>query len=329
MQLTELFKKQLLKNNEAHKMKLDKFIPWFETTYLQKTTFNFGSINVIMQDLNLTMFNLSNLVNECRIPLATQTNPSNRMQRLCDQIDLLHQEYQSGKQCKVPQTTALYPHNSLLPDSEYLRDLTNKIKSKLKVIEEVSMSRKADSGKAKGGRSDGNKKPFEMPQSIREEIRKLSGLVESLEIESIGKSMLLSHFNDLKAMVHRPFYQMRLAIAELPNIQIAKQQLTQDLEAFHLAGELYNAARSAEVLRHMVQLRHEVHDLEATSDSMFLCIREFVGGVHSKDCLALLKDDAPQSASTGAINSSSLVQRLSKYCKSTPSDLLHLATLKE
>ncbi len=318
--LTELFKNQVV-DDTAHKLKLEKFIPWFETTLLLKSTFGLTVTNSIMKDIDATICNLKNAASECGTPMTNLATLSNRTQRVCDQIDVLYSEYQSGKRCSIAQIVVLYPYNSSLPDSEYTRELISKIKSKLKVIEDISMSKKADSTKSRGRPGEGSsKKAYELPPILKEGLRRLGGLVDELEMESITKSLVLSYLNQIKQTVHRPFHQMRQVISELPQLPQAKQLLLRETEAYRLAAEEYNVARSAAVLQHLAQLRAEMQEVEEAAGDMFSAVRDFVAGPHCKECVRLLGVETDRPSASPLANV--LALRLLKYSKYPLSDLL-------
>ncbi len=195
------------------KIKLPDFVDWFEPKLLNSLSADLSVFNTTVQKVNDLILQLKNLSDDSRSLASITTNTNSRTLRICDQIDSLFSEYIHNKHCNRANSSpdCLYPINSTLPDAEYIREMTSRIRNRLKVIDEIVVSKKNDSatkapkgGNNSGGKGDSGKKPFEMPASIRADIRTLTSTLEALDSQYAVLTTHLSYLLTVKQAVHRP-----------------------------------------------------------------------------------------------------------------------------
>ncbi len=324
----EYYKRQILINNSAHQVKLEEFIPWFENQLLTKSSVDIQHVNSLVQELDQLVVRLNAAVSDSRSTISATTPQTNRLLRVCDQIDLFCAEYDVLKHSSQHhQYVVVYPFDSLLPDAEHLRDLVGKIKSKLKIIDDVTQSKKSNGDNIarvvkSGSRTTekSSKKAFDMPSALKSELTRLAELMGDLELESVSQSRLMNYFGELKHHIHTPLRHLVATTAELPNIQDTSSLLTSDVETHASCCTVYDSARSAEVLQKAVLLRDELHEIERLVADILSPLRKAITGPHStglQDALCMAHGNTLL-----LVDVCVLGERLIKHMKCTNADLI-------
>jgi hypothetical protein len=323
----EYYKRQIFVNNGAHKIKLEEFIQWFENQLLTKSSVDISHANNLVRELDLLVVRLKDAACSSRSTVSVTTPQTNRLLRVCDQIDTLCAEYNYLKQYSGQHSHAIYPFESMLPDAEYLRDLIMKTKNKMKIIDDVTQSKKGNGDNTQratktGGRisEQPSKKAFDMPSAIKIELTRLAELMSALEQESISKSLMMKYFGELKQHIHKPYHHLVSTTAELPSTQDASAMLAADLEAHSACCESYDTARSAEVLQRAVLLRDELHEMERLVADTLSPLRKAVMGPQSVELHNALR--TAHGIASLHIDAGTLGERLIKLMKRTNADLI-------
>ena len=163
-------------------IRLQDYLNWFERHLISIASFDLDDLLTALSRLDDNTITLKNLASEYKSSLAVLSpSQSNKAQKIIDQIDALALFLPNASTISPPSSSsnssatplpssassssssssssstsisnkAAPPVLSTLPDSEQLRDIILKNKSKLKSVEDLaSSSRKVDAGKAKAG----------------------------------------------------------------------------------------------------------------------------------------------------------------------------------
>eukprot|EP01035_Chromulina_nebulosa_P008578 gene8578-11628_t len=141
-------------------IRLQDFLNWFERHLLSIASFDVDDLLTALSRLDDNTMILKNLASEYKSSLAIlSTSQNNKAQKIFDQIDALalflpntstssvsSSTTSSAVSNKAPQAQTQSQVLSILPDSEQLRDIMLKNKSKLT---DLASSKKTDAGKAK------------------------------------------------------------------------------------------------------------------------------------------------------------------------------------
>jgi len=202
----------------------------------------------------------------------------NRFQRICDQIDSLSLGFSSSQS---------QPIQFLLADLDFLKDVIQKKRSRLKGIDELLELKRSEVGKLKSGGGSSTNGVIKASSNtlfsgakkvcdstlLRSEIKSALLLLDSLENIIQQKESMFEYFSDLRNVVHDPLESMNSMLSTLPSLSEIETHFRSEAEVLNRAVTSYNTARSVEILSKMAKLKYEIDQIEHVVNEMLAPIK--------------------------------------------------------
>jgi len=272
------------KEKQLSTIKFDQFIAWFENSVLMVSKAELHRLNRSLDDITDGVLYLKRLSVEYRNSLlsiqpsnnqAPSIGSSNRILKLYDHIDSLTVPFIAGRlysshlhdTSESGRKDVVYHVTSLLPDYDVLKDYSNDLKHKLKILDEMASSRKNDSTKNKAGSKGGGAVPAAAASThntsvIKDEVKMLQSALEQLIMEISKKVLVLRYFRRLKLSIHPPIQKLSLKMMKLPSLTDISKHLDEEYHNLKSADELYANMKSTECLVRVKRLQMELLHLE-------------------------------------------------------------------
>lgn len=211
------------------------------------------------------LLSLKSLGVECRTNGIGLTATQNvRVTRLCDLIDSLVKW-----QWRMTLTADLSPVTitSSLPDYDTVQAYLTKVRAKLRLIEEMTSSKKNEGIRFRPTTSTSTpkatKRIFDL-STIRAQVIDLLESVDAIEqsllIPTVNSCLTL--FSELKQSIHKPVQETVHNLQALPSLQTMQDALTIQMETLKKHEAQYNEARKADRLVRMARTRREMIAIE-------------------------------------------------------------------
>lgn len=150
-----------------------------------------------------------------------------------------------------------------LPDSEYLRDFIQKVRNKLRTLDEMASSPKLFKKDAEVDK---------ISQFIRNSIRSAMLAVEDLDESSSKQSALTDHIGELCQLYLRPLSHLITTYSSLP-LPMNVAELIVACHSVEAAEDTYSRARSSHCLLNVAKLKYEAECIEAVLCQMLSPLR--------------------------------------------------------
>eukprot|EP01041_Mallomonas_annulata_P000562 gene562-1083_t len=230
---------------------MTQFPSWFERKMNLHLIIDLGFVNNALEEIHHHILFLETLTAKLRKlhsgPVSQPSQQHSRLTRFCDQLESL--------------TTIQTP--PALPDTESLKDYIQKVRSKLKTIDDMASSPKLFRKEADVD---------EISRSIRNTTHSIFECVDELE-ESLSKqSILTDHLGELNTSYLHPLSALLRKYEELPPALSANDVilLAQNIEH---AEEAYNKSKSVDVLQQVARMKAEAEYIEGIVNAMLLPLR--------------------------------------------------------
>jgi hypothetical protein len=176
---------------------------------------------------------------------------------------------------------------SILPDSCSIQENLTKLKSKIKTIDELVL-KKNENTKQKTLktsttiRNESNKKNVEA-SFLKQEIRKILYYIDVLESKIISKkiNLILSYFNSIKNLIHKPYQEILSKLSNNPSTAESKKMIDSEFEVFKKSEDAYNTIKTSEILLKTANLKSELEFIESKCSDLIECIKQFMVGQYS------------------------------------------------
>lgn len=196
---------------------------------------------------------------------AAQTT---RVTKLCDTIDLIpivhFPTHLFPESTNLPSSSLIIPTN--LPDREQLGLYLQKLKIRLRNVDEMASSKKNENIRFKSAHKDTSrlKQVYDL-NVIRLSVRDLLREIDSIESLYEQYHQPLSYFAKLKQVIHQPMQDLVLASSELPEVKPLEDQLEKDMKTLRVVKDQYDLCRSEKSL---VKLTNDRKEMIAIEDKM-------------------------------------------------------------
>lgn len=251
---------------EPQQVKFDRYVYWLERKLMATSASELSDLDGFIDLLAEKMIGLKGLSVQCRTTMISYNSGQvNRIHKLYDLVETIQEPVAIGRLFVSGEKEAI---SSLLPDYDSLKEMIIQNKMKLKSIEEIASSKKAEVVKFKGSklttsnRSE-SKKAVEI-SLIRAEVKQIMVLLDSLYDELGRKMAILNYYGQIKQLVHFPLQTLSSNLRNLPSLSEAATHRDHELDLLRKAYMVYNTCRRAEVLAVAAKASQEASYIEAS-----------------------------------------------------------------
>lgn len=280
---------------------LDNCIQKFDERLFPIVWFELREVLSILKKINEIQQVMIELSVECRMNVfSSSVSQNNRLHKMCEMMESIPLvPYPSsypvdfieglGGLKLAMASSSLSSVPLLCPDLEILTAYIAKIRSKLKLIEDMAASKKSDNirFKYKGGTSTASMlaKKLYVEQIydcgfVRSECKIFSTFLEELETAFHQYSFTMQHLTTIKYKLHRPFLELQSLFSQLPSLVSAEQLVLDTKQDFEQAEVDYQEHRNHNpVLLEVTGLQQELQrvsqDIESFLSSYLSCVSQF------------------------------------------------------
>lgn len=238
----------------AHVLRLAEFPSWFESKLSDNLIFELHDIADLLDKIRSDVSDMQSISNTLRDLYAnvTATPQIARILKLCDQIDAI---------------ASLYGHETpKLPGSSYLADLTQKLRNRMKTVDDMASSSKIV-------RTD----PVVASSlsSLRAIIHAIVSTIESLETAQRRRAVITDYIDYIHLNVLDPIISLVQQNSRLSANQDTQQILSAAKDVSDAEAE-YKQAFMGEIFIKMLTFKRERQALQAALDDMLVPIRNVV-----------------------------------------------------
>jgi hypothetical protein len=222
---------------------------------------------------------------ECRTGgVNLSVSQSNRVSKMCEMIESIPlvpypasfpADFLEGS-AKVPVISSA---RCLCPEADLLSAYVAKMRSKLKLIDDMAASKKSDSIRFKyqrqsiGGYSSPLSSKLRAGQVydcslVRDECKQFFSALEALESSLQQSVEVLTYASSLKQKIHRPFLELQSVVTQLPPLTDVEDNVIQSRKDFEQAEAEYQEHRTHNaILLNVSSLQQELHGVSRDIES--------------------------------------------------------------
>lgn len=197
---------------------------------------------------------LHRIASDCRHGgIGLSTTQSARVSKLCDLLE-------SVPPSPMASTTEVQGYQSCLLDGELMTSYITKVRSKLKMVEEITSSKKNENIRFRSSASS-NVGIFDL-SVIKDIAKQIMMDIEFLESQCEARGGILGYFSMIKQAVHQPVQEVTTAMKITPLKAEIEDELKKELANLESFRKQYAEARSSEWLVRLAEVRREMIRLE-------------------------------------------------------------------
>jgi hypothetical protein len=269
-------KNNINETNGTTEVLINDFLSWFDNKLAQFLILDLSDINIELRLLfdNMQLLKKQSETFKSYSMLLPASQAQSRVVKLCTQIDTIviscqydysgiyppileEKGFIDKKQKKLKEHIKSLGNETympiLLPDSDYLKDLISKIRSRLRTIEEMASSKnlsRADVGNGQG------------PLAIRETVLNILNILERLEKYQLKQIMITDYISNIKSIVHQPLLNYAKKIENLPPLQSLLVTLNSESILLNKSQDKYKVISKVPILLEVSQIKIELEGLE-------------------------------------------------------------------
>lgn len=234
---------------------------------------------------------------ECRTGgVNLSVSQSNRVSKMCEMIESIPlvpypasfpADFLEG----AAKVSVISSARCLCPEADLLSAYVAKMRSKLKLIDDMAASKKSDSIRFKYQRQSigGFSSPFSSKlragqvydcSLVRDECKQFFSALEALESSLQQSVEVLTYASSLKQKIHRPFLELQTVVTQLPPLAEVEDNVIQSRKEFERAETEYQEHRTHNaILLNVSSLQQELQGVSRDIESFLDKYMSTVGAI--------------------------------------------------